>query len=370
MPVSIGVQWPTLEEAVRCRRGDIRLVWCRTCGFIWNDRFDPGNLEYSQRYDNSLDFSPVFREFADGLAQRLINSYGIRGKKVIEIGCGKGYFLSLLCQKGDNHGLGFDPSYEGARMGDLEEDKITYIEDFYGEKYAQHRGDLVCCRHVLEHIVDPMSFLDTVRGTMKDTDSCAVYFEVPNVRFILEKFSIWDIIYEHCNYFSSESLGFIFEKCGFEVLGLEEAFGGQFLSIDAKPVPPAVRPAGSLRDLSELGELVDAFAIAMKRLTAEWEGRLEAYRNAGQRVVLWGGGSKGVSFLNLLKNGNQVDYVVDINPYKQGRHIPGTGQKIVAPEELKGIAPDIVILMNPIYRGEVGGTMNGLGVSAEIVAVG
>jgi hypothetical protein len=111
-PVSIGIQWPSVDAAKSCQRGDLRLSFCSACGFIWNQAFDACRLEYSQRYDNSLDYSPVFQEYAKSIARRLIGTYNIRKKQVIELGCGKGHFLTLLCEEGDNRGLGFDPSYD------------------------------------------------------------------------------------------------------------------------------------------------------------------------------------------------------------------------------------------------------------------
>src|SRR6266550_5771338 len=95
MPVSIGIQWPSAEEGLSCKTGDVQLALCSRCGLIWNCAFDVDRLEYSQQYDNSLDFSPVFQDYARRLAHRLIDTYDIRGKDVVELGCGKGHFLTL-----------------------------------------------------------------------------------------------------------------------------------------------------------------------------------------------------------------------------------------------------------------------------------
>jgi SAM-dependent methyltransferase len=324
-------------------------------------------MEYSQRYDNSLDFSPVFQEYARQLARRLIDTYGIRGKEVVELGCGKGHFLALLCENGGNRGVGFDPSYEGARVESPAADRITYIADFYGEKYTGHRGDLICCRHVFEHIPDPMAFLSMVRRTIGDRRSAIVYFEVPNVRFILEQLSIWDIIYEHCNYFSSESLGGIFRRCGFEVLRLEETYGAQFLSLEARLANSADGADSNEKDLSDLTAAVGRFSKAVQERSQVWSSRLVKFLLDGRRTVIWGAGAKAVSFLNLLKIEDAIPYVVDINPHKQGRHLPGTGQRIVSPGFLKEFRPDVVVLMNPIYRQEVEGQLRDLGVAAEVL---
>jgi SAM-dependent methyltransferase len=367
MPVSIGVQWPSAEEARACSTGDLQLAFCPHCGLIWNRAFDASRLEYSQQYDNSLDFSPVFQDYARCLARRLIETYDIRGKEVVELGCGKGHFLNLLCEEGGNRGIGFDPSYEGRHMKTSASARITYIQDFYGEQYTQYPGDLICCRHVFEHIADPDKFLSIVRLTIGERRSAVVYFEVPNARFILEKLSIWDIIYEHCNYFSIESLAAVFRHCGFVVLRLEETYGKQFLSLEARIARRGEGAAWAGEDLSTLKAAVERFSEHALRCLQAWKFRLARWRAEGRRTVIWGGGAKAVSFLNMLKVDDAIPYVVDINPHKQGRHLPGTGQRIVAPEFLKEFQPQAVVLMNPMYRQEVESELRALGIVADVV---
>jgi len=367
MPVSIGVQWPSAEEARACGRGDLRLAFCPRCGFIWNRAFDPGKVEYSQRYDNSLDFSPVFQDYALGLARRLIDTYNIRGKEVVELGCGKGHFLSLLCEEGGNRGVGFDPSYEGAHLQSDASARITYIQDFYGEKYTRYPGDLICCRHVFEHIPDPAGFLSMVRRTIGERRSAIVYFEVPNVRFILVKLSIWDIIYEHCNYFGSESLAALARRCGFVVLRLQETYGAQFLSLEAGVADSAAGAASTGEDLSSLKAAAERFSEQVQKRSQAWRLRLSLWHLDHRRAVIWGGGAKAVSFLNMLKISDAIAYAVDINPHKQGRHLPGTGQRIVPPDFLREFQPQVVVLMNPIYRQEVEDQLRQLGVMAEVL---
>jgi hypothetical protein len=85
--------------------------------------------------------------------------------------------------------------------------------------------------------------------------------------------------------------------------------------------------------------------------------------------VIWGSGSKGVSFLTTLGIEAEVEYAVDINPYKHGMYMAGTGQRIVPPEFLREYRPDLVIAMNPVYLAEIGAALESLGVEAELVAV-
>jgi len=91
--------------------GDIMLAVCGECGFIFNASWDPDRTIYSDQYEETQGFSPTFNAFNRAIAEELISGYDIRGKRVLEIGCGKGEFLSLICKLGGNRGIGYDPSF-------------------------------------------------------------------------------------------------------------------------------------------------------------------------------------------------------------------------------------------------------------------
>jgi SAM-dependent methyltransferase len=370
VPVHIGVQWSDGDAARHCPKGNIELAFCRNCGFITNLAFDPVRLEYTEVYDNSLHFSPFFHEYARSLATRLIERYDLYNKDIIEVGCGKGDFLVLMCELGNNRGVGFDPSYEGERTDSEAAERITFVKDFYSEDYASYKADFICCRYVFEHIHDPKDFLHTLRRAIGNRLNTVMFFEVPNASFILSNLSVWDIIYEHCSYFSAGSLAYAFTSCGFDVRDLSETYQDQYLTIEATLAKAGTRPsAGKWNDIEETASYVVHFADHYRNQLKEWQRDLEHIEQAGQRAVAWGAGAKGVSFLNLLKTKDQIEYIVDINPHKQGKHVAGTGQQIVSPEFLIDHQPDVIIVMNPIYKKEIQQTVEGLGLTAEFMYV-
>jgi hypothetical protein len=87
------------------------------------------------------------------------------------------------------------------------------------------------------------------------------------------------------------------------------------------------------------------------------------------RAVVWGSGSKGAAFLVNLGLGDRIEHVVDINPHRQGMFMPGTGQEIVAPEALKRIRPDVVIVMNRIYEEEIRGELKRMRLTPKVIAL-
>jgi len=368
MPVHIGVQWSNQDAARHCPKGDIKLAFCSSCGFIANLAFDPARLEYSQAYDNSLHFSPFFQEYARSLATRLIERYDLRNKDIIEIGCGRGDFLLLICELGNNRGVGFDPSYEGEHPGSEVAKQVTFIRDFYSENYASYQADLICCRQVLEHIHNPTDFLTMLRRTVGDQSNTVVYFEVPNVSLILRDLSIWDIIYEHCSYFSHGSFAYVFASCGFNICDLAETYEGQFLGIEARLGNGSTDPGlDQWDDFKGMADAVAAFADHYRSRIGTWQSRLKQMEQAGQRAVVWGAGARGVSFLNMLKIQDQIKYVVDINPRKQGMYMAGTGQQIVSPEFLRDYQLDVVIVINPLYESEIQQLVKGLDLTPQFL---
>ena len=171
----------TQQEALKFPRGDIALGFCGECGFISNVAFDPLKVDYSSVYEDQQCFSSTFNAFAQNLAKRLIEKHNLHNKHILEIGCGKGDFLALLCELGHNYGVGIDPAYVEGRIQNKASDRLTFIRDYYSERYANYHGDLVCCRHTLEHIKNTAEFANSVRRAIGNRLDTVVFFEVPDV---------------------------------------------------------------------------------------------------------------------------------------------------------------------------------------------
>jgi SAM-dependent methyltransferase len=363
----------TREAALNYPKGDIRLAFCQSCGFISNVAFDPSLHEYSTGYEATQGFSSTFNTFHQRLASRLIEQYELHGKQIIEIGCGQGEFLSLLCELGGNDGIGFDPAYLEERNLSYAKDRITFIKDFYSEKYAPPLGggaDFVCCKMTLEHIHETADFVSMVRRSLSGSEETIVFFQVPDMSRILRDVAFWDIYYEHCSYFSQGSLARLFRSCGFEVIKLATEYDNQYLMIEARPASggSAVLLAQE-KDLGRLREEVAYFAANYEDKLERWRRDLEKMRQSGQRAVIWGAGSKAVAFLTTLGIQDEIEYAVDINPYKHGTYMAGTGHEIVAPAFLQAYKPDVVIVMNPIYCREIQQELDQLGVTTTLMPV-
>lgn len=370
IPVHSCLLMPNRQAALDFPKGQLSLGFCPTCGFIANVLFDPSTQAFSSQYEETQGFSSHFNAFARNLACRLVERYDLHNKDILEIGCGKGEFLVLLCELGNNRGIGIDPSYVHGRLNDEAVSRLTFITDYYSEQYAHLAADFVCCRHTLEHIQPTAEFVRMVRGAIGDRYDTRVFFEIPDVSRILKEQAFWDIYYEHCSYFSLGSLARLFRACGFDILDLAKDFDDQYLLIEARPgngsgerfFPPE-------QDLAELAHDVRQFAAMYASKQTAWQEELGQLQAQGQRVVLWGSGSKAVAFLTTLGIRDEIEYVVDINPHKHGMYLAGTGHEIVPPEFLQTYHPDVIIVMNPVYCDEIGCDLERLQVRAKLLAV-
>lgn len=370
VPVNSCLLMSTEQEARNFPRGDVVLGFCESCGFISNTAFDPSMVNYSTAYEDQQSYSPTFNAFAQKLATQLIKKHGLFNKTIIEIGCGKGDFLALLCELGNNNGVGIDPAFISGRIQSPATNRLTFIRDYYSERYAHYRGDLICCRHTLEHIPNTAEFVNIVRRAVGNHLETIVFFEIPDVVRVLRDLAFWDIYYEHCSYFSLGSLARLFRQCKFDVTDLSKDFDDQYLLIEAKPVNQA---SDKVHELEESVKQIANYARYFSRYCDEkldrWKNRLQQLYADKRRTVIWGSGSKCVSFITTVGVKDEIEYVIDINPYRHGKYIPGAGKKIMSPQFLKTYKPDVTIVMNPVYCDEIRQMLDSMEVNTEIISV-
>lgn len=365
VPVHSVTLLPTREEALAYPTADVLLGLCESCGFIQNLVYTAAVQDYTTDYEETQGFSPHFMEYARTLARRLVDTYRLHDKDVLEVGGGKGDFLALLCEAGPNRGVGIDPAYVPGRLESEALDRMTFQREFFDEDLTYLTGDLVCCRHTLEHVGPVREFARLLRRSAAHTDGSIVYLEVPDTLRVLREHAFWDIYYEHASYFTGGSLARTAARAGLAPVRLELGFDDQVWQCDAR-----VGSGGlEVDDLDEIVGAVSEFAASCGSAIAGWRSRIAELRAVGRKAVLWGAGSKTVAFLNTLGTGDTIQYAVDINPFKHGTFLAGTGQECVAPEFLKEYRPDLVVAMNPIYLEEIRRDLEGMDLHPELVAL-
>ena len=370
VPIHSVLLLPSQDTALNFPTGDITLAFCESCGFITNLAYNPAIQEYSIGYEATQAYSPTFNAFANRLANRLVEDYDLHDKDIIEIGCGQGEFLTQLCDLGGNRGVGFDPAYHQNKDEFDSNNQINYISDFYSEKYTGYQADFICCKMTLEHIHPPIDLVRTVRRSLGAHSDTTVFFQVPDIKRILEEFAFWDIYYEHCSYFSLGTLARLFRRSGFDVVNIAREYENQYLMIEARAGEGMIGKIFEAEDdLTLLKQAVSHFAASVPNQIERLRQNLHDFTAAGKKVVIWGAGSKGVSLLTTLNIRSQIKYAVDINPNKYGTYMAGTGQEIVSPEFLIQYQPDMVVVMNPIYTKEIEQSIAQLDIDTKILPI-
>lgn len=368
-PIHTSKLLPSRDAALEYPRGTIRLEVCEMCGFMTNTAFDAPNHDYSASFEETQAFSTTFRAFASEQVRGLVEAHGLVGRDVLEIGCGQADFLGMVCAATGARGFGVDPSWRFEQPEGVPAERLSVTRAFFEAGHVDKQYGLVICRHTLEHVHDVRGFLKELRRALAPWPGSPVFFEIPDTLRILREVAFWDVFYEHCSYFTPGSVARAFRSAGFRPTDVRVVFGGQYILLTAIADGDESSPLDGEETPDVVVEASVAFGGAVTAAREAWTNRLGHLRQDGRKVVIWGAGSKGVGFLATLGLSDEIACAVDINPAKHGMFMPGTGHEIVAPERLTELSPDLVIVMNPAYAGEIQADLDRLGVSAELALV-
>jgi hypothetical protein len=181
----------------------------------------------------------------------------------------------------------------------------------------------------------------------------------------MRELAFWDVYYEHSSYFTKASLFRLFDRAGLNVTNIWTDFDHQYLMIESR-LKGKHQINREVSDLDELQGLIDSFKVSCQEKISEWSRKLRLFKEENKKVVVWSSSSKAVAFLTALRP-SVVEYVVDINPRRQGFFMAGTGQEIMSPSFLEEYQADIVIIMNPIYLQEIRKMLAELDVDAQVL---
>ncbi|MBU4201499.1 MAG: methyltransferase domain-containing protein [Verrucomicrobia bacterium] len=351
LPLVSNTVYGTASEAIACAKEPVILHLCRQCGLVFNPSFDSSKIAYDTHYDNRRDSSPRYRRYLDELTTTLKNAYGLTRKNVLEVGCGQGDFLRLFTQVSESSGAGYDPAYQGPeQFGATSFVRAPFVPGRQTTPY-----NTLILRHVLEHIEQPGLFVQAALDSLVTADDVSVVVEVPCFAWILDAGAYWDIAYEHCNYFTRESLSFLFDQAGIEVMDVQNVFEGQYLLAVGKARQRSRLPHAFCQRPVPQKEF--EHALCPKLRTFEQK-RASITHQLGQfdQFTIWGVAGKGVTFVNLLDQDqlDKIPFLIDMNPNKQRKYCPGTDKLIVPPSVLAGETQvRVILLMNPIYYDEI-----------------
>jgi SAM-dependent methyltransferase len=349
-------RWLSLsrDQAVALPRGDIALKFCQGCGLVFNGAFDPNLIDGTGFHEERDEDSPIFEAFQRRLADQLIERYALRDKDILEIGHGPGEFLELLCELGANHGIGFDARYAPHLPLLPAGIHVTFRQELLPKNTITPRSDLVCSKNLLQSVPESAQCLKLLKRILhKDA---RLFLQVSNFMRTLKHIAFWDINYPSCSYFTPGTLYRLLRAQSFAVNDVWTDFDAEYLMADARVAARGntdSSPSENIETIADLADLVARFAHECRERQAMWCEILRKLAGGGNRIAIWGAGTRTASFLTTLAVGDEVSYVVDMNPGRQGKFTPGTGHRIVAPDVMVSMRPDVVIVMNSVLAFEI-----------------
>jgi hypothetical protein len=217
---------------------------------------------------------------------------------------------------------------------------------------------LIILRHVLEHVEQPVAFMEMLRSCIPDVP---VFVEVPDLDWVVSSNAFWDFCYEHCNYFTPASLRACLGVAGFQVEEQRRSFDDQYQWA-------ICRPAGKSAHFSHADAAVERIGRYAQQESARISDLSEKARASGG-VAVWGMATKGVVLCSIL-GGEWIIGGIDANPRKQGCYAPGSGVRINPPEWAASLPEgSAVLVMNPRYMEEIADTVRALDARVRLISV-
>lgn len=375
LPVHGTAVLPDAAAARAVAVGDQLLTLCPLCGLVFNRSFEETLLDYSARHEESQHHSPRFAAYAAEITAQWVRQYGLDGRHVVEVGCGSGDFAAALLAAGVGSVTGVDPHFTPDRVRPALTSRLAAVPEFFAAEHVDRGTAALVCRHTLEHVPALARFGAEIVAGMRRAEVPMLLAEVPDLGRILAEGAFWDLEYEHCSYFTPPILGGFLSGLGFDVPALRTTYGDQYVVAEARlgPRPAIPQPLPQL-ELERLAAGCRTFADRVADQVGRWRGWLGKHADVGDPVVVWGGGAKGLMFLNVVvgdaAENPAVRAVVDINPGLQGHYMAGLGLPICSPDDLTAAPPRSVLLMNPVYLREVRSMLDVRGLeSTDLLAV-
>lgn len=283
---------------------------CERCLALFNPQFL--ECEYSTEYNNDQSHSAAYRAHLADVAS-LLRKYLTAGNRIVEIGCGNGLMLKLLFESGLHGVVGYDPAHAKGLP-------------FVRSEYWRPTGglcDALILRHTLEAVAGFRELLTNAVAELRPEG--ILYLELTNARFIVERAATVTLYHEYPQYFSETAAALLLDELGLYIHDIQHFGAGEILGIVARRKLPRMPRSPRLDKLS-----------------------------AFQNVCIWGVSGRTIHFLTNYGIGtSSIRYGVDIDPKKQGRYIPRTGQRIITPQECIASRPDAVVVLNERYVSEV-----------------
>jgi hypothetical protein len=328
--------WPASAAAAKAMpKLPLDFVRCIDCGHIYNAAFDYAAVPYSSKPNLMFNSGGLWSRFIESV-QRTLLARLPEEPVVVEIGHGDGSFLATLaagCPKG--RFVGFDPNGAAVGAGAVELRQAMFDPSRH---LAEIEPDLIITRHVMEHLSNPLGFLQRVSFAAATLGQAPlVYIEVPCIDRLLETDRTVDLYYEHNSHFTTNSFTRMLSRCSSMLVSIGHGY-------DREVVYGLARMGGAVQQVWT-AEAAAGYVAAAELAGVVIRTQLAEMHAQGLRIAVWGGTGKSAAFINHYGlDAERFPLIVDSDPAKVGTFVPGTGQEIRTRDVLLADPPDIVII--------------------------
>ncbi len=330
------VAWPsTEEEAKAMKQLPLSFVRCVDCGHIFNREFCYEEVPYSRKPHLMFNKGTTWTNHLIQIADMLLG-YVNEGATVVEIGCGEGHLLRHMASKKKNcRFYGFDPNASYETDGLFEGRSELFVPEIHME---QLQPDLIISRHVMEHLINPLGFLQSIQFNASRLNlRTRVYIETPCIDRALETGRVGDFYYEHNSHFTTQSFTRMIQRTSHEIDLLTHSYNREVLS--------GLFRVGTNSHAVELESQADDFRIQAKLGQDVLTIQLDQLKAKGKSIAIWGGTGKASAFINFYRlDAKSFPIVVDSDPDKTDTHVPGQGQPIQYRDYLKDHPVDVILI--------------------------
>lgn len=348
VPVS-GVYWPVGEPAPARQQTSfpLSLVRCEACQHIQTGQ--ALSNEVYEHYHFVGTHSESYMAHLRWVADWLIQTRSLRGKKVLEIGCSDGYLLERLQTQGSNQVFGYEPSGQLAKK--CAERDVPVTTSFFPSNECRGRlFDTVVIRHVLEHIQDLRGVLQGIEEVLAPEGE--VVIEVPSLEMILESNNFSNIFHEHVNYFSRHALAQFMGLAGLKPVFTKtvDIHGGSTLAVFSR---------NASRDESiafpEIPRSAcDSFVNRFEAYFASIRQLVQTAKRNSPRVYGYGAAERTSLILGLTGlTKHDIVKIFDKNQFLHGKYIPGPDIPIASPEHIRSETIGCIVIFATSHEAEI-----------------
>ena len=339
----------------------LSFVRCADCGHVYNADFDYAHVPYSDKPNLMFNRAAIWSEHLKAVRD-LILAHLPEKPVVVEIGCGEGHLLRALAEaRPAGRYIGFDPNATvetgNGRVEARQElfDPARHLEEC--------RPDMVVSRHVLEHLMNPLGFVQKLAFSAEWMKlETGLFIEVPCIDRVFESGRIADFYYEHNSHFTTASFTRLLNHCAKEVELIEHGYDGEVIFGLAR--------LGSQKEPVTLARESLAFYAAAKEAKATIGKQLAELHASGKRVAIWGGTGKAAAFINYFgADAARFPVVVDSDRDKAGTFVPGTGQEIRFRDDLLEHPAEVILIPTQWRAKDIVAEMERCGIRCTIVLI-